>query len=197
MRCIMSKIKVMLKGFLSVMCGNKEQIKMMIPNYYAKSVYSIDYQELYQRGIVNLIFDIDNTILPVNDIKVDEKLVKLFIDLIADGFNICIVSNNSVERVNPVAEKLKVISLSNADKPKKEAFDKALKLLESDISSTAMIGDQMLTDIKGANEYGLCSILVDPLLNKYDFKTGTSRILQNIMELKLKRENKFIKHKYY
>ncbi len=193
----MSKTKVMLKSFLSVMCGNKEQIKMMIPNYYAKSVYSINYQELYQRGIVNLIFDIDNTILPVNDIKVDEKLVKLFVDLIDDGFNICIVSNNSVERVNPVAEKLKVISLSNADKPKKEAFDKALKLLESDISSTAMIGDQMLTDIKGANEYGLCSILVDPLLNKYDFKTGTSRILQNIMELKLKRENKFIKHKYY
>lgn len=193
----MSKTKVMLKSFLSVMCGNKEQIKMMIPNYYAKSVYSINYQELYQRGIVNLIFDIDNTILPVNDIKVDEKLVKLFIDLIADGFNICIVSNNSVERVNPVAEKLKVISLSNADKPKKEAFDKALKLLESDVSSTAMIGDQMLTDIKGANEYGLCSILVDPLLNKYDFKTGTSRILQNIMEFKLKRENKFTKHKYY
>jgi len=193
----MSKTKVMLKSFLSVMCGNKEQIKMMIPNYYAKSVYSINYQELYQRGIVNLIFDIDNTILPVNDIKVDEKLVKLFVGLIADGFNICIVSNNSVERVNPVAEKLKVISLSNADKPKKEAFDKALKLLESDVSSTAMIGDQMLTDIKGANEYGLCSILVDPLLNKYDFKTGTSRILQNIMELKLKRENKFIKHKYY
>lgn len=193
----MSKTKVMLKSFLSVMCGNKEQIKMMIPNYYAKSVYSIDYQELYQRGIVNLIFDIDNTILPVNDIKVDEKLVKLFVDLIDDGFNICIVSNNSIERVNPVAEKLKVISLSNADKPKKEAFDKALKLLESDISSTAMIGDQMLTDIKGANEYGLCSILVDPLLNKYDFKTGTSRILQNIMEFKLKRENKFTRHKYY
>lgn len=193
----MGKIKVMLKSFMSVMCGNKEQIRMIIPDYYAKNVYSIDYQELYERGIVNLIFDIDNTILPVNDIEVDEKLVKLFVGLIDDGFNICVVSNNSVERVDPVAKKLKVISLSNADKPTKEAFDKALKLLESDISSTAMIGDQMLTDIKGANEYGLCSILVDPLQNKYDIKTGTSRILQNLMEFKLKRENKFIRHKYY
>lgn len=193
----MSKIKVMAKSFISVMCGNKKQIEMMIPDYYAKDVYSINYQDLYERGIINLIFDIDNTILPVNDIEVDEKLVKLFVTLIDDGFNICIVSNNSVERVNPVAKELKVLSLSNADKPKKEAFDRALKLLESDACSTAMIGDQMLTDIKGANEYGLCSILVDPLQNKYDFKTGTNRILQTIMEMKLKKGEKFIKYKYY
>jgi len=193
----MSKIKVMLKSFVSVMIGNQEQMKLMIPTYYAKDVYSINYKELYQRNIINLIFDIDNTILPVNDINVDDRLVKLFINLIHDGFNICIVSNNSIERVEPVAKKLKVLSLSNADKPKKEAFDKALELLEGDHSSTVMIGDQMLTDIKGANEYGLSSILVDPLQNKYDIKTGINRIIQNIMEIKLKKAKKFIKHKYY
>ena len=49
-----------------------------------------------------------------------------------------------------------------------------------------MIGDQMLSDIVGANKYGIYTILVDPLENKYDIKTGTSRVLQNIMMKKIK-----------
>ncbi|MDD2377248.1 MAG: YqeG family HAD IIIA-type phosphatase [Bacilli bacterium] len=193
----MGKKSIMFKSFLSVMLGDKEQINMIIPNYYVKDIYSINYELLLEKGLNNLIFDIDNTILPVNDIKVDQSLIDLFSSLIKKGFTICIMSNNSVERVKPVSNKLKVLSLANADKPKKEAFDKALQLLNADKESVVMIGDQMLTDIKGSNEYGIYSILVEPLQNKYDIKTGMSRFLQNIMEIKLKKQKKFIRHNYY
>ncbi len=193
----MGKKSIMFKSFLSVMLGDKEQINMIIPNYYVKDIYSINYELLLEKGLNNLIFDIDNTILPVNDIKVDQSLIDLFSSLIKKGFTICIMSNNSVERVKPVSNKLKVLSLANADKPKREAFDKALQLLNADKESVVMIGDQMLTDIKGSNEYGIYSILVEPLQNKYDIKTGMSRFLQNIMEIKLKKQKKFIRHNYY
>jgi len=135
--------------------------------------------------------------LPVNDINVPTKLIKLFNKLKKIGFAICIVSNNGLERVQPVSQKLNVSYLSEAKKPNKDAFDKALKLLSGDCDNTIMIGDQMLSDIKGANEYGLYSILVEPVDNKYDIKTGTSRILQNIMVRKMEKKNIFHRNCYY
>jgi len=187
----------MLKTFSRVMQGKEEEINLIIPNSYVKDVYSINYNELQKKGYTNIIFDIDNTILPVNIIDVSEELVNLFKKLDKDKIKVCIVSNNKLERVLPVATKLDVLYVHEAKKPKKEAFDKALKTLGSNVEDTIMVGDQMLTDIKGANEYGLYSVLVDPVDNKYDVKTGTSRVLQNIMIKKLEKKNIFHKKSYY
>lgn len=192
-----SKNIEMLKTFLKVMQGKEEEINLIIPNSYVKDVYSINYMELQKKGYNNIIFDIDNTILPVNITDVPEKLIKLFKKLSKDKIKVCIVSNNKLERVRPVATKLDVLYLCEAKKPKKEAFANALKILNSNINDTVMVGDQMLTDIKGANEYGLYSILVDPVDNKYDIKTGTSRILQNMMIKRLEKKNIFHKKSYY
>ena len=187
----------MLKVFFKVMGNDKKNTDLIIPNSYVKDVYSIDYKGLYKKGYRNIIFDIDNTILPVNDIEIPKKLVELFDELNNDKFKVCIVSNNKLERVLPVATTLDVLYLHEAKKPNKEAFDRALSILGSDTEDTIMVGDQMLTDIKGANEYGLYSILVDPVDNKYDIKTGTSRVLQNTMIKKLEKKNIFHKNSYY
>ena len=187
----------MIKSFIKVMAGNEKEISLILPDMYAKDVYSIDYDYLKDNGYDNLIFDIDNTILPVNDMVVPLELIDFFGDLKNNGFNICIVSNNGQERVLPVAEKLDVSCLFMAGKPKKSAFDKALMVMNSKTGDTVMIGDQMLSDIKGANQYFLYSILVDPVSDYYDFKTGTSRVLQNIMIKKLSKLNKFRQCDYY
>ncbi len=192
-----NKNKEMLKVFWGVMHNNEKYIQLIIPNCYVKDVYNIDYDLLYKKGYHNIIFDIDNTILPVNDIYVPEELISLFANLKKKNFTICIVSNNKLERVLPPAEELSVMYLANANKPNKEAFDKALTIIGGDISNTVMVGDQMLSDIKGANSYGLYSILVDPLSNKYDIKTKTSRVLQNIMEKKLSKRDIFHRNSYY
>jgi len=187
----------MLKTFSKVMRGEEYSTNIILPNSYVKDIYSINYNELYKKGYKYIVFDIDNTILPVNDIEVSEALVTLFKKINKAGFKVCLVSNNKLERVLPVATKLDVLYLSDAKKPTREAFDKALKVLDSNIEDTIMVGDQMLTDIKGANEYGLYSILVDPVDNKYDIKTGTSRILQRKMLKKLKKKNIFHEKSYY
>lgn len=187
----------MLKTFFKVMTNDEASINLVIPNCYVKDVYDIDYENLYKKGYKNIIFDIDNTLLPVNDTLVPNKLIELFKDLDKKGFNICIVSNNKTPRVKGPAKKLNTTYVAKASKPNKEAFDKALKKLGSNITDTVMVGDQMLTDIKGANEYGLYSILVEPVADQYDIKTGTSRVLQNIMVKKLENKNIFHKNSYY
>lgn len=191
----MGKNTEMLKCFFKVMTDENE--KVVIPDMYSSDVYSIDYDYLRHKKLYNLIFDIDNTILPVNELDVPESLIDLFKKLDKKGFNILIVSNNIKERVIPVAYKLETGYLFKADKPKPAAFDKALVALDAKKENTAMIGDQMLTDIKGANEYGIYSVLVDPVSNNYDIKTGTSRILQNIMTKKLEKRKVFVRNKYY
>lgn len=192
-----SKNKEMLKVFFRVMRNDNDYINLIIPNSYVKDVYSINYEDLYQRGYHNIIFDVDNTLLPVNDINVPESLVELFEYLKNTGFSICIVSNNSEDRVKSPANKLDVLYLSKANKPNKEAFDRALDILETGSDDTIMVGDQMLSDIKGANEYGLYTILVDPLEDKYDIKTGTSKVLQDMMIKKLSKKNIFHRNNYY
>ena len=187
----------MLKVFLGVMRNDNNYVNLVIPNCYVKDVYSINYEDLYQRGYHNIVFDVDNTLLPVNDTNVPQSLIELFEYLKNGGFNICVVSNNEEERVKYPADKLGVLYLSKANKPNKEAFDRALDILESGSNDTIMVGDQMLSDIKGANGYGLYTILVDPLEDKYDIKTGTSRVLQNIMIKKLSKKNIFHKNNYY
>ena len=61
----------------------------------------------------------------------------------------------------------------------------------------AMVGDQMLSDIKGAKEYGIYSVLVKPVSKHNNLFTGTSRFLQNRMEKHLKKIKKFDKDVYY
>ncbi len=191
----MGKNIEMLKCFFKVMADKTE--KVVVPDMYVKDVYSIDYDYLHNKKLYNLIFDIDNTILPVNELEVPDSLIELFSKLDKKGFNILIVSNNNKERVIPVAYKLKTGYLFKADKPKTIAFDKALVALDAKKENTVMVGDQMLTDIKGANEYGLYSVLVDPVSDSYDIKTGTSRILQNIMVKKLEKRKIFVENNYY
>lgn len=191
----MSKNSEMLKSFFKVLKGDKTEIDLILPNMYASSVYSINYK-LLNKKYKNLIFDLDNTLLPVGKIEVNEELVNLF-QKIGKDFNICLVSNNSKERVLPVAKILETGYLFKAGKPKKEAFDKALILLDATKENTAVIGDQMLSDIKGANEYGLFSVMVEPISNIHDFKTKTNRVLQKIMIKKLEKKGIFKEKKFY
>lgn len=190
----MGKNKEMLNIFLSSIKGDKKSISLITPNSYRKNIYEIDYKFLKKQGYKHLIFDIDNTIMPVNDINVSNELKEFFNKLKKD-FTICVVSNNNEARVNPIKKELDVIGLADAKKPKKEAYDKSLKLLNGTKKDTVMIGDQMLSDIVGGNRYGLYTILVEPFENKYDIKTGTSRVLQNILMNRLK--EKIERYKYY
>ena len=193
----MGKNIEMLKCFSRVLRNDKKEIKKILPNMYAESFYTIDVEFLLKEKIDKLILDIDGTLLPVDDINVPDKLIKRIEEIRNKNIDVCLVSNNNEERVKPVATKLKTKYLANAHKPLKEAFDNAIKLLNAKKNNIAMVGDQMMSDIKGANEYGIYTILVKPVSNHNNIKTGTSRFLQNIMENHLKKQKIFDNNKYY
>ena len=188
----------MLKTFLQVMKKDEEAINKVIPKMYCEDFYHIDELFLLSEGIKKLIIDIDGTILPADSIDVDSVLIEKILRLKSKNIDMCLVSNNKKERVLPVAEKLEVKYLYEANKPLPIAFTKAMEVLETtNKDEVAMVGDQMLSDIKGANEFGIYSVLVKPISKHQNIQTGTSRFLQNRMEKKLKKIKKFDKDKFY
>lgn len=188
---------LMVKTFINIMFGIKKEINFIIPDMYAPNVFEINYEQLKQKGINNLIFDIDNTIAFVDDLTVTDEIEKLFVKLKKQGFNIILMSNNSSGRVVPVAKVLDVSYLSNAGKPDKKSYDNVLKMLKCDKKSAVAIGDQMITDIAGAKKYGIYTVLVDQLSEENNIQTGTAKKLQDKIVRKLKKKKLFEYGKYY
>lgn len=187
---------LMLKTFVKVMLGFKKETNLVLPSNYLPSIYHIDYNKLKKNNIDTLLFDIDNTVAKVDDLKVPKETIKLFNNL-KQNFKILLISNNHKERVKPVAEYLDVKALWDADKPEKKAYDKALKMLNSSKENAVAIGDQILSDIVGANKYKIKSILVDQLAKENNIQTGLAQKLQKYMIKKLSKQNLFKKGKYY
>ena len=64
----------------------------LLPDLEAGTVYEIDYAALFGRGIRNLLFDIDYTLVPYNA-PADERTEALMRRLREMGFSLCFVSS--------------------------------------------------------------------------------------------------------
>ena len=188
---------LMMQTFIKVMLGLKKEIEAVTPDSYYPSIYKIDYQTLKKEKIDTLLFDIDNTITKVDDLNIPKETADLMENLKKQGFKILLFSNNHEQRAKPVAKKLNLPLLSDAGKPTKEAYDKALNILNSTKENTAAIGDQLLSDIVGAKKYRIKAILVDQLSKENNIQTGMAQKLQKHMIKKLKKYKQFQIGKYY
>ncbi len=168
------------------------------PSVRAGSAYEIDYERLYEKGKRGIIFDIDNTLVP-HGAPADARAVSLFLRLKAIGFQACLLSNNQEERVKRFNEKIQVHYLYNAHKPSVKNYRKAMELMRTDEQSTVFVGDQLFTDVYGANRAGIYTILVNPIHPKEEIQIVLKRYLEKIVlffyERKCKKENKKEKEK--
>ena len=188
---------LMIQTFIKVMFGFKKEIEAVTPDNYYPSIYKIDYQTLKKENINTLLFDIDNTITKVDDLNVPQETIELMENLKKQEFKILLFSNNHQKRAFPVAQKLNLPLLSDAGKPEKKAYAKALNTLNSTKENTAAIGDQLLSDVVGAKKYGIKAILVDQLSKENNIQTGLAQKLQKYMIKKLSKYKLFKIGNYY
>jgi putative phosphatase len=133
------------------------------PDLYLHSVRDIDVDGLKARGIDTLLIDLDNTLVPRDTNVVPEDIVQWCSALADDGITVCLVSNNWHERVKRIAGELGFSLVSRAVKPLPIAFLRAIKLVGSSRSRSAIVGDQMFTDVLGGKLLGIMTIMVLPL----------------------------------
>ena len=170
---------------------------IFIPDVYQKSIYTINYEKLYEDGIRCLLFDLDNTCVPYEEKKPNKKLKDLFDELKDLGFKVIIFSNATKKRLEPFKNALVVDCSYSSKKPSKRKFLKVLKMFDYDLSETAIIGDQLFTDIYGGNRVGIKTILVNPMSNKDMPFTKIFRMLEKKQYNKMKKRGILTLGQYY
>ncbi len=166
--------------------------KKLYPSEYYSSAYAIDFEEYYKRGYRGILFDIDNTLVP-HGFPADERATRLIEGLKSMGFKICFVSNNKEPRVAEFNKELHVSYIYKAGKPKKAGFVKAMDLIGTDTSDTIFVGDQLFTDLWGANGAGIKSILVKPIDKREEIQIVLKRIPERLILHFYLRKHKIIK----
>lgn len=150
------------------------------PGEYLDSVYEIDFGQLYKDGYRGVIFDIDNTLVP-HGAPADARAEKLFAHLKSLGYRCCLLSNNKEPRVQMFNEKIRVNYIFNAHKPRSANYKKAMRLMKTDKGNTLFVGDQIFTDIWGANQVGIRTILVKPVHPKEEIQIVLKRYPEKVV----------------
>ena len=155
------------------------------PAEMAESSYDIDYEELYRKGYRGLIYDIDNTLVE-HGADANAEVIELFRRLNKIGFRICLLSNNKAPRVRRFyrGARVKGVRLHyifNAHKPARRNYLKAMVLMRTTKKNTLFIGDQIFTDVYGANRSGIRSILVKPINKAEEVQIVAKRKLERII----------------
>ncbi|WHH59670.1 YqeG family HAD IIIA-type phosphatase [Petroclostridium sp. X23] len=141
-------------------------LEILFPSLIVDTIEDIDLKTLQKNNIKGLVIDIDNTLVAWDIKEADQKAMRWIEYLKSQGIKVCLVSNNTEDRVVKFNENLNLFAVHRANKPRKEPFLKALKHLELRPEETAVVGDQVFTDVLGGNRLKMFTILVTPISQK-------------------------------
>lgn len=130
------------------------------PVYCVRSVYELDEKFYSSNGIKAVIFDIDNTLVTHDTPTPPEELMEYFGRLSQWGVKYAIASNNKRSRVELFCRNLGVPYYHRAAKPLKICLKRLLRYFGVEAKSVCLVGDQLFTDVFGANRMGFLSVLV-------------------------------------
>ncbi len=155
--------------------------QVFYPKEYKASAYDIDFARWRKKGYRGIIFDVDNTLVP-HGAPADARAKKLFEELHALGFAMTLLSNNGEERVKPFCEAVVGAGyIYKAGKPKRRGYVHAMERMGTDVHTTLFVGDQIFTDVWGANRAGIYTILVKPIHPKEEIQIVLKRYLERIV----------------
>jgi HAD superfamily phosphatase (TIGR01668 family) len=126
------------------------------------TVFDITLEYLEDIGVKGLILDIDNTLAAHDDPVPADGIQNWVETLKRGGVNMIILSNNSPERVKPFAELLGLPVEAKGGKPFGGGYKRAARRLGLPLSQILSAGDQIYTDILGANRLKVKSVLLRP-----------------------------------
>ena len=149
----------------------------LYPDEDYDSSYDIDYEAYYQQGYRGILFDVDNTLVE-HDQPVTLEAIGLFERLQAMGFETCVISNNREDRVKPLADTLESHYVYKAGKPSARGYREGMEHMGTTSETTLFVGDQIFTDIWGANRAGMHSILVKPIAKHEEIQIILKRRLE-------------------
>ncbi len=148
------------------------------PDYFLNTFDEATADFLLEKGIKALILDIDNTLAPYEEAEPNERVLAWFEALRAAGIRAVFVSNNKHPRVERFNEKIGITFYAKGRKPGKTYTSRALADMNASPEETAIMGDQIFTDVWAGRKLGVRTILVPPIRDRRDPFTKGKRLLE-------------------
>jgi len=162
-------------------------LKWFKPTWMVRSIFSITPEQLRKHNIKAVLTDLDNTLIAWNNPKATEKSIQWIEMMNEAGIPVMILSNNSAERVQGIADFLELDYVPRSLKPSRRAFRRAQEKLQLPKENLLMVGDQIITDVLGSNRFGVRNVLVKPLLESDAWNTKFNRFIElKVMNLLIK-----------
>ena len=136
----------------------------LIPDRVYRSIFEITGAKLAAQGIGLLLADLDNTLARYGQPDPEPAVLAWRRELEDAGVVLLLLSNSRKPvRVRHYAEALDVPYLGHAGKPGTRGFRAAMEQMGMAPEETAMVGDQLFTDILGARRAGVKALMVEPI----------------------------------
>src|SRR5690348_3369882 len=122
------------------------------PRRFIEAVTEVTPAELTEMGVDTVLLDLDNTLVGWQRHDLSPEVRQWLADLRAAGMSLCLISNTRFgRRLKALSEELDIPFIRRAWKPRKKGFLQALQDSASAPHKAVMFGDQMFTDVFGAN----------------------------------------------
>ena len=137
----------------------------LLPGLIAESVLDLTPQLLQQRGIQLLMLDFDNTIVPYTTNQPTPEMEAWLQAMLASPVKLCVVSNSKRDRVKVFCKTYGIDCITHAKKPFSKGISQCLAKYNLPEKQCALVGDQIYTDVLGANNAKIQSILIKAIDN--------------------------------
>ncbi len=148
------------------------------PSAVKRRVTDLTPEFLRGMGVEALLLDVDNTIATYTSHTPIEGAAEWAREMVEEGFRVLIVSNNYKKRVGPFAERFGLDYISFAIKPLPFGYLRARRRLGIKRGACAIVGDQIFTDVIGANLCGMQSVLLTPIEPEEGFTFRVRRFFE-------------------
>lgn len=135
----------------------------LLPRVVVSRLTDVTPAMLRELGVRALLLDFDNTIVPYTTDAPTEAMARWLQELPEAGIFLAVVSNSRKDRVVRFCRAAGLSCITHSRKPFQKGIGQAMARFQLEPSTTALAGDQIFTDVLGANCGGLTSILVTPI----------------------------------
>lgn len=137
----------------------------LLPQMMVPQVTTLTADFLKAKRIRLLMLDFDNTIVPYTTNTPTEEMERWLCTMKESDIALCVVSNSKKGRVKEFCRKYDLPCITHSRKPFPKGIRQCLKRYGIPAENCALAGDQIFTDVLGANCQGVQSILVKAIHN--------------------------------
>ena len=135
----------------------------LLPKVIFHKLTDITPEYLRGHGRSLLMLDFDNTMLPYTSKIPTPELLRWIDGMKRGGIRLCVVSNSRKNKAKDFCAAHNISCVTHSKKPFRRGIRCCLERFGAQAQEAALAGDQIFTDVLGANRAGALSILVKPI----------------------------------